>query len=74
VTTKQTEFIDTPFSLTHHPDGSAKRMVICRPNGTGEREVTVEEWDRMNANPNLAPGSWTIKFTEVVAPNHSENF
>jgi hypothetical protein len=67
-----TEFVATPFSLTHFPDGTPKRMVICRPDGSGEREVTVEQWDRIQANPNLAPGAWTIKFTEVISPSHSQ--
>jgi hypothetical protein len=69
-----TEYVPTPFSLTEHPDGTPKRMVICRPNGSGEREVTVAEWDRIQANPNLAPGAWVIKFTEVIAPHHSDDF
>jgi hypothetical protein len=67
-----TEFIETPFSLTHHPDGTEKHMVICRADGSGEREVTVAQWDRIQANPNLSPGAWVIKFTEVIAPHHSD--
>jgi hypothetical protein len=69
-----TEHVATPFSMRTHPDGTPKRMVICRPNGTSEREVTVEEWDRIQANPNLPVGSWIIKYTELVAPHHSDQF
>jgi hypothetical protein len=69
-----TEHEATPYSVAYHPDGTEKRMVICRPGGSGEREVTVSEWDRMQANPNLPVGSWQVKFTEVIAPHHSDEF
>jgi hypothetical protein len=69
---EKTEHEATPYSLAFHPDGTEKRMVICRPDGSSEREVTVSEWDRMQANPNLPVGAWMVKFTEVIAPHHSD--
>jgi hypothetical protein len=70
---EKTEHEATPYSISHHPDGTEKRMVICRPDGGSEREVTVTEWDRMQANPSLPVGTWIVKFTEVIGPHHSDD-
>lgn len=60
----------TPYSLTHHPDGKPRKLIIGRPGGSGQREITVEQWD---ATYSKAPiGTWEVYETEVVAPHHSD--
>lgn len=63
-----------PYQYAYHPDGTDKRMVICRPDGSGEREITVNEWDKLQSNPNLPVGSWMVKFTEAIASHHSDDY
>lgn len=59
-------------NLLYHADGAPRMMVICRQNGAGEREISVEEWNRNPAFYRAEAGAWVIKYTEAVAQNHSE--
>lgn len=70
---EQGEYAEAPFSIQNHPDGTPRKMVVCRMNGLGEREITVKEWETNPAYFRAAVGSWQIKYTEAVAPHHSDD-
>lgn len=60
---------EAPHNLRFHPDGKTHRMMtVARQNGSGEREITVEEWETNPVFFRSEPGAWRILKTEAIGP------